>query len=152
MKTTVTDHLIQYYNLWLRGIFFKLQLGLLTKIEVGVIIYMFDKPIDFSIYLLYSLKTWNKQEGQIATERAALWMVWNTIFRTNNRRGIIKEFGIKTATEEPIPANVLKLIIDDALPSLTKLINKSISQGSMDGVKLSVIDPLLKKSVGLIQI
>ena len=37
-------------------------------------------------------------------------------------------------------------MLDDALPSLTKLINKSISQAFMDGVKLLVIDPLLKKS------
>ena len=59
-------------------------------------------------------------------------------------KGIIKEFGIKTSPEDPIPANILGIIIDDALPSLTKLINESLSKGTMDGVKLSVIDPLLK--------
>ena len=60
-------------------------------------------------------------------------------------KGIIIESGIKTSTEDPIAAHILRLIIDDALPCLTKLINESLSKGSMDGVKLSVIDPLLKK-------
>ena len=59
--------------------------------------------------------------------------------------GIINEFGIKTSTEDPIPSNILKMIIKEALLTLTLLINHSLSSGSMDGVKLSVIDPLLKK-------
>ena len=58
---------------------------------------------------------------------------------------IIKEFGIKTSTDDPIPASILKLIIDDALPNLTMLVNESLSKGSMYGVKVSVIDSLLKK-------
>ena len=59
---------------------------------------------------------------------------------------LITECGIKTSTEDPIPADILKLIIDEALPCLTMLVNKSLAEGSMDGVKQSVIDPLLKKS------
>ena len=59
---------------------------------------------------------------------------------------IIKEFGVKTSTEDPIPANILKNIIEESLPCLVKLVNKSLSEGSMEGVKSSVIDPLLKKS------
>ena len=58
---------------------------------------------------------------------------------------IIGEFGIKTSTEDPIPRNILKMIIRDAVPTLVTLGNLSLSTGSMDGVKLSVIDPLLKK-------
>ena len=58
---------------------------------------------------------------------------------------LIKEFGIKTSLEDPIPANVLRKVIDVALPCITKLINKSLSDGSMEGVKSSVIDPILKK-------
>ena len=61
-------------------------------------------------------------------------------------REIIKEFGVKTSTEDPIPANILKNIIEESLPCLVKLVNKSLSEGSMEGVKSSVIDPLLKKS------
>ena len=59
---------------------------------------------------------------------------------------IIKEFGVKTSPEDPIPADVLKSVIDVALPTLVKLVNKSLGDGSMEGVKSSVIDPLLKKA------
>ena len=59
---------------------------------------------------------------------------------------LVKEFGVKTSTEDPLPAKFLSLVIDEALPCLTKLINQSLSEGSIDGVKLAVLDPLLKKS------
>ena len=58
---------------------------------------------------------------------------------------IIKEFDIKTSPEDPIPKDILKMIIKEAIPTLVDLVNKSLATGSMDGVKLSVIDPLLKK-------
>ena len=58
---------------------------------------------------------------------------------------IVSEFGIKTSTEDPLPAKFLKLVIEEALPILSKLVNQSLCEGSMDGVKLSVLDPLLKK-------
>ena len=58
---------------------------------------------------------------------------------------IISEFGIKTSMEDPIPAKILQLIIKEALPTLVNLVNQSLSSGSMEGVKFSAIDPLLKK-------
>ena len=58
---------------------------------------------------------------------------------------LISEYGIKTSMEDPIPANILQLIIKDAAPTLVKLINQSLSSGSIEGVKFSAIDPLLKK-------
>ena len=58
---------------------------------------------------------------------------------------IIREFGIKTSPEDPIPVSVLKSVIDVTIPGLVKLINKSFEEGSLDGVKHSVITPLLKK-------
>ena len=57
---------------------------------------------------------------------------------------IIKSFGIKTSPEDPIPADVLQSVIDVALPCIRELVNKSLSEGSMECVKSSVIDPLLK--------
>ena len=63
-------------------------------------------------------------------------------------RELIKENGIKTSSEDPIPTKVLNSIIDVALPCLKNLINQFFMQGSMNGVKESVIDPLLKK-IGL---
>jgi hypothetical protein len=58
---------------------------------------------------------------------------------------IIKKSGIKTSMEDPIPAKLLLSVIDTVLPVLAKLINQSLKEGSLDGVKWSVIDPLLKK-------
>ena len=43
-----------------------------------------------------------------------------------------------------MPANVLTIIIEEALPSLS-LLDQSLSTGSVAGVKFSVIGPLLKK-------
>ena len=48
---------------------------------------------------------------------------------------ITKTFGIKISPEDPIPADVLTSVMDVALPCLTKLVNKSLSEGSMEGVK-----------------
>ena len=59
---------------------------------------------------------------------------------------IIKASGIKTSMEDPIPSQVLQQSLDISLPILTVLINKSLLEGSMDGVKESIIDPLLKKA------
>ena len=60
-------------------------------------------------------------------------------------KDILKESGIKTSPEDPIPAKIIKSVVEELVPTLTKLVNKSLSEGSMDEVKLSVIDPLLKK-------
>ena len=59
---------------------------------------------------------------------------------------MVKEFGVKTSTEDPLPAKFLNLVIDEALPCLTILINQSLKEGSIEGIKLSVLDPLLKKA------
>ena len=48
-------------------------------------------------------------------------------------REIIKTFGIKISPKDPIPADVLKSVMDIALPCLTKLVNKSLSE--MEDVK-----------------
>ena len=61
-------------------------------------------------------------------------------------REIIKESGIKTSMEDPIPSRILQSVTDVVILVLEKLINKSLSEGSMEGVKWSVIDPLLKKA------
>ena len=58
---------------------------------------------------------------------------------------LIKEFGLKTSMEDPIPAKVAKSTLDVILPVLVDIINQSMSEGSMEGVKTSIIDPLIKK-------
>ena len=58
---------------------------------------------------------------------------------------LMREYGIKTSVEDPIPAKLLRTVSDVVLPVYADLINKSLSEGTMDGVKSSLIDPLLKK-------
>ena len=61
-------------------------------------------------------------------------------------RDIIKENGIKTAFHDILPAKILKQVIDDLLPHICDLVNKSLSTGSVDGINESIVIPLLKKS------
>ncbi len=59
---------------------------------------------------------------------------------------VIKLSGIKTSVEDPVPAKLLQSSLDIVIPIYTTLINKSLKEGSMEGVKSSVIDPLIKKA------
>ena len=54
--------------------------------------------------------------------------------------------GVKTCQEDPIPSQLMQPSLDIVLPILTQLVNKSLSEGSMEGIKESVLDPLLKKT------
>ena len=59
---------------------------------------------------------------------------------------ILKTSGIKTSFHDILPANVLKQVIDVLLPYFCDLVNKSLTTGSVDGMKESIINPLLKKA------
>ena len=59
-------------------------------------------------------------------------------------REIIKQSNTKTASHDPLPQPVLKKLLDELLPYFCDLVNKSLSTGSMDGVKEAVIFPILK--------
>ena len=48
---------------------------------------------------------------------------------------IIKQYGIKTSADDPLPAKILSSVIDSLLPLFVKLINKSFTTCSLDGVK-----------------
>ena len=61
-------------------------------------------------------------------------------------RLIIKDWGVKTCSLDPLPSAIFKDIIDDLLPYLCDLVNKSLTTGSVEGVKDCIIIPLLKKS------
>ena len=58
---------------------------------------------------------------------------------------IIKEFGMKTSSEDPLPHGVFHMVKAELIPLLVELVNKSLEEGSMAPVRSSVIDPLLKK-------
>ena len=53
---------------------------------------------------------------------------------------------LKTCPQDPLPATLLKDCVDELIPALTTLVNLSLSSGSMDGLKDSVITPILKKA------
>ena len=61
-------------------------------------------------------------------------------------RKILKESGIKTSFNDILPASVLKQVIEELLPHLCELVNKSLSTGSVEGIKESIVVPLLKKA------
>ena len=41
---------------------------------------------------------------------------------------IIKEFGVKISSEDPLPIQILKSVIDVSFPCLTELVNKSLAE------------------------
>ena len=59
---------------------------------------------------------------------------------------IILSKPIKTSAQDPLPAMFFKGCLNELLPALTILVNLSLSEGSMDGLKDTVITPLLKKA------
>ena len=59
---------------------------------------------------------------------------------------IIKESKIKTCSNDPLPSGLLCSVVEYLLPHICHLINKSFDKGNLDGIKESVIRPLLKKS------
>ena len=61
-------------------------------------------------------------------------------------RKIIKESAIKTSFHDILPAKLLKQVIEDLLPHICDLVNKSLTTGSVEGMKESIIIPLLKKT------
>ena len=67
------------------------------------------------------------------------------IVNTSDLLKIIKSFKVKTCRDDPIPAFLLKTSIELILPSLVHLVNLSLQSGSIDGLKESVVTPILKK-------
>ena len=61
-------------------------------------------------------------------------------------KDIVKDMTIKTSPADPIPAILLKEIIDDLTPHILMIVNASLAAGSLEGLKESIITPILKKS------
>ena len=53
---------------------------------------------------------------------------------------------IKTSPQDPLPAPLLRACLEELLPALEHLVNLSLSAGCMEGLKDTVITPLLKKA------
>ena len=65
-------------------------------------------------------------------------------------RSIVMSFTVKSSPEDPLPANVLKENLDVLLPYWVILVNLSLSTGSMECLKSSVVGPLLKEADDLV--
>ena len=61
-------------------------------------------------------------------------------------RTIVMSYTIKSSPEDPLPANLLKDNLDLLLPYWVILVNLSLSTGSMECLKSSVVGPLLKEA------
>ena len=57
---------------------------------------------------------------------------------------IISQCGIKTSPLDPIPAPLLRKLVPDLIPYFRILVNRSLQEGSLDGLKTSIVEPLLK--------
>ena len=53
---------------------------------------------------------------------------------------------IKSSPEDPLPGFLFKDCIDQLLPAVTCLVNLSLSTGSVDGLKDSIVTPIIKKA------
>ena len=59
---------------------------------------------------------------------------------------LIKGSKVKTSQSDPIPAFLLRSSVDELAPCILHLVNSSLTTGSMEGLKESVIIPILKKA------
>ena len=57
---------------------------------------------------------------------------------------ILKDIQIKSSSVDPIPASVFKENSSILLPALCNIVNASLSNGSVEGVKLALTTPLIK--------
>ena len=57
---------------------------------------------------------------------------------------IVSSYEMKCSPEDPIPALILKENLDFFVPVWTKLVNLSLSQGSMGCLKSVILIPLIK--------
>ena len=59
-------------------------------------------------------------------------------------RTMIKTHGIKCSPADPIPAKLLKTLVETFIPIWKDLINVSLEEGSMEQLKCGVLAPLIK--------
>ena len=57
---------------------------------------------------------------------------------------VLDEFGVKTSSIDPLPSELITEHLDLFLPMLCEIVNLSLSSGSIDGIKLAHLTPLIK--------
>ena len=84
-------------------------------------------------------------ERPIVDTDITTWSTFKCVSADDIRKQIQSK-KMKTCSRDPIPAFLLKPSIEYIIPSYVHLVNTSLSTGSMDGLKESVVTPILKKS------
>ena len=67
-------------------------------------------------------------------------------------RGLVMKHGLKCSPDDPIPAALLKRVVDVFIPIWRELVNLSLAQGSMICLKCSILAPLIKALDSLMDI
>ena len=57
---------------------------------------------------------------------------------------VLDEFGVKTSSIDPLPSELITEHLYLFLPMLCEIVNLSLSSGSIDGIKLAHLTPLIK--------
>ena len=64
----------------------------------------------------------------------------------NDIESLISEYGIKCSIADAFPPDLIKDNLDLFLPIWTDLVNASLKEGSMEGLKTAIVNPLIKES------
>ena len=67
-------------------------------------------------------------------------------------KNIVSEMTIKTSPKDPLPQPLLKSNLDSLLPYMLDLVNLSLLLGDISGLKESIINPIIKKLEGNINL
>ena len=65
----------------------------------------------------------------------------------NDIEALISEHGIKCSIADAFPPDLIKDNLDLFLPVWTDLVNASLKEGSMEGLKTAIVNPLIKESM-----
>ena len=79
------------------------------------------------------------------TENTQLWQTFEPVTMEELNK-IIDDAGMKCSPSDILPLSLLKDNLPILLPLILQIVNVSLSQGSMEGVKLADIIPLLKNN------
>ncbi|KAL5260539.1 hypothetical protein ACHWQZ_G010621, partial [Mnemiopsis leidyi] len=108
---------------------------------------------DFNTYLTDKIETIrnNMDEMPIVessythTENTQLWQTFEPVTMEELNK-IIDDAGMKCSPSDILPLSLLKDNLPILLPLILQIVNVSLSHGSMEGVKLADIIPLLKNN------
>ena len=64
---------------------------------------------------------------------------------TDEIKQIVLSYGVKCSPDDPIPSVLLQKNLNLFIPTWTRLVNRSLAEGSMEGTKRAVLLTLIKE-------